>query len=627
MKSERLLILLAIVVGLFIAVPKIRPLLFETSSEHAVNRLNIHYFKDLTGPRTVSHLPPKPERAPWRNYTKGGSSRLAILLSDPSAPWLGLVHGLKSIGVPFIVTTDYRQAIRHRVVLVYPMVPGPKLSQDALQALHDHPFHGGTLLASNVLGGGMFDIFGVEDALPSRAHRVIRFKETPLTQGFQHEREKEISLGSDGLIGSYAYTHPKEAPLATYEDGSAAIVQRHWGKGRAIALGVDIGHMLMLGANNLENGISRNYVNQFEPTLDMFLRFIANVYRAGEPNAVTLWSVPAGKSLSVLMTHDIDYAKSLANAVEYARYEKSQGIRGTYFTQVKYIKDFNDEYFYNRAGVKNVQALRDLGMEVASHSVSHSRQYARLPQGSGRERYPTYVPYVVNSSTTYNGTVFGELRISKFLLENFLPGYEVVSFRPGHLSVPKSLPESLLATGYKYSSSVTANNALSHLPYQLNHNLDFNADLPVFEFPVTVEDEEAPRMDQRVAHAIRLAHHLSRYGGLFNVLIHPNVLAHKMTFEKEFVSAVAPFSWFGSVSDFGDWWAARNEVTVDSAGAKRLTLEAPVSITGLTLIVPKGWKFQGIRPENNETPRPRVEQIGQRVVISGPMQGRYTLQL
>jgi len=43
----------------------------------------------------------------------------------------------------------------------------------------------------------------------------------------------------------------------------------------------------------------------------------------------------------------------------------------------------------------------------------------------------------------------------------------VVSFRPGHLSYPFALPQALQATGFAFSSSVTAGNALSHLPFRL----------------------------------------------------------------------------------------------------------------------------------------------------------------
>ena len=42
--------------------------------------------------------------ADWRTYRGGDTARLAILLTDESSAWLGLVHGLKSLGLPFTLT-------------------------------------------------------------------------------------------------------------------------------------------------------------------------------------------------------------------------------------------------------------------------------------------------------------------------------------------------------------------------------------------------------------------------------------------------------------------------------------------------------------------------------------------
>ena len=110
-----------------------------------------------------------------------------------------------------------------------------------------------------------------------------------------------------------------------------------------------------------------------------------------------------------------------------------------------------------------------------------------------------------------------------------------MSFRPGELSNPVALPQALQAAGYRYSSSTTANNSLTHLPYQLNYDRLYDAETDVFEFPVTVEDEELPKLGERLSQAVELAHQIGRYGGAFVFLIHPNILDHKLEFEKRFV--------------------------------------------------------------------------------------------
>src|SRR5450759_4746860 len=75
----------------------------------------VYVFEGVSGPQKPTAVPPA-EPARWQNYEHGGTGRLALLLTDPDSAWLGLVNGLQSIGVPFLITRDYREAVRHRVV-------------------------------------------------------------------------------------------------------------------------------------------------------------------------------------------------------------------------------------------------------------------------------------------------------------------------------------------------------------------------------------------------------------------------------------------------------------------------------------------------------------------------------
>ena len=96
-----------------------------------------------------------------------------------------------------------------------------------------------------------------------------------------------------------------------------------------------------------------------------------------------------------------------------------------------------------------------------------------------------------------------------------------------------------------------------------------------------------------------MARELARYGGLMNVLIHPDITGHKLQFERDFITALKPVAWFGTVNDFATWWAARNEVAVDvelSANFAAVTLTAPQPLTGLPLQVPASWRLQSVEP-------------------------------
>ena len=572
-------------------------------SRHNIAQGRPYLFPGVKGPEGVSVVT-TPQPTLLQPYGTPSKSRLAVLITDPASSWLGLVHGFKSAGLPFVITEDYKQALEHAVVVVYPEIPGTLLKKEALKALAEFPAKGGILIGINVLGAGMQEVFGFQEALPSRDHFEVSFNaKDPLLSSFDHPRELTIRVGNPRKgpenMGTYSYTQNRQPPLATYEDGAAAITQKSYGRGRAYAVGFDLGFLLLRGYNNRAEEFARSYVNQFEPSLDVLVGLVKEIYRLGEPSAVTIGTVPSGKSLSVLLTHDIDYTQSMENAIAYAEYEKSQGIKGTYFLQTKYIRDYNDDVFFNEHGVRLLKLLAGLGMDLGSHTVAHSKELKNFPLGSGAEQYPSYIPFVKNRSTALNGTILGELRVSKFLIETF-SGQAVISFRPGELSNPFALPQALEASGYLFSSSVTANSSLTHLPFQLNYGRGTDTELDVFEFPVTVEDEEFPEMGKQLPQALELAQRIRRYGGCFVLLIHPNVLDHKLEFEKRFIEAVKDFAWFGSLTEFGQWWAARNALTVDvySDGTKHtVVVDAPRNMTGLTLEVPKGWLLRHVEPK------------------------------
>ena len=556
----------------------------------------VHVFSNLEGPDTLTPVPVIGPTS-YKNYEQGSQSRLAIYLTDESSNWLGLAHGLKTIGVPFLITTDYETALQHDVVLVYPIISGKLLSSDALKALADFPRQGGTLMAVNVLGGGMQSIFGFEDVIETKNHHRLNFNEGyALTEDFKSLYQHSIKVGSETNStrnpGLNSYTQPENLPIAVYEDGSAAITFKAHGDGRAYAIGIDIGQILLKGYNFREEDIAQYYVNHYQPSLDALLRFIMKVYQEGEDDAVILGTVPEGKSLSVMMTHDVDYTKSLKNALSYAKFEQEQDIRATYFVQTKYIKDYNDSIFLNDDGANYLRQLDDMDADLQSHSVSHSLQFHEFDMGTGEERYPDYTPYVYSPELTRKASLLGELRVSKFLLESFKQKGEVTAFRPGYLRNPPQLSQALQATGYRYSSAVTANKSLTHLPFQLNADRGFEAETQIFEFPVTIEDEKLPKLGDRLDEAIILADILKKYGGIFVVLNHPDVLGHKLDFEKGFIEHVKPFAWIGSLPEFGAWWAARNDVQIDVTSdgqQKTIHLKSLHPVKGLSLTLPSGY--------------------------------------
>jgi len=607
-------------------------------------RPGIYIFEGITGPGETS-LVQDPVLWDFARYAEGSTSRLAVLLTDPESSWLGLAHGLKSMGIPFILTQDPQRALRHSALLVYPTISGKVLERETLQDLAAYPRQGGTLIGVNVAGGGLNEVFGFDRAVPGRTRYEIRFDRTqPLVSGLSDPREAVLRIRSDprqneyssqthqepaGItsqqaLGTFGYTDPTYAPLALFDDGTAALTQKPYAQGKTYAFGTDIGFLLLKGYDYREEGIARSYVNDYEPMLDVLLRLIRDIYREAEPNAVTLNPVPDGKSLAVMITHDVDYPKSLRNSLRYAELEQSRGIRATYFIQTKYIRDWLDEIFFNPKAVELVRKLEARGMEIGSHSVSHAELFSDFPLGDGREQYPTYQPFIRRRREAINGTILGELRVSKFLLDHFLERIEVISFRPGYLSNPPELPQALLAAGFLFTSTITANKSLTHLPFQLNYSRGFEAEVGIYEFPVTVEDEHRPKLGDRLPQALELAEKIGRHGGIFVVLIHPDILGHKFEFEEAFIDAVREFAWFGSVSDFGRWWSVRDrielDVALDGLNTSIVNLDIPAGITGLTLKVPADYSFLKSQPSGLE-----IRQTGRDIWIKDA-RGRIELE-
>jgi peptidoglycan/xylan/chitin deacetylase (PgdA/CDA1 family) len=589
------------------------------SSGYTVRAKDIYHFPDISGPAGKSNLP-HVNRTNWEKYQSGSHSRLAVLLTDTNSPWLGLVHALKTIGIPFVLTRDYRQAIKHRVVLVYPLISGKVLDAAALRALAQFPQQGGTIIGVNV-HGGLQETFGFAEAVESGTRREIRFGEASTAFGFTEAKERAISLGrgaknaageSTAAIGTLGYRNTSEPPIAEFDDGTAAITQRRIGAGFAYALGFDPGFLALKSYGNRDDEIGRHYVNQYEPTLDVLLRLLRQIYRQAARSNVTIETVPFNRALTVLLTHDVDFAGSVQNAVAYAEFEQSQNIKATYFVQTKYIRDYNDDIFLTQETMPALRRLAEMGMEIGSHTVCHSLMFAKMPPGTGDERYPDYTPFVQDRTTVFNASLLGELRVSKFLLER-LTGVQVKSFRPGELSNPFLLPDALEATGYSYGSSVTANDSFTHLPFQLNYGRGYEAESPIFEFPVTIEDEEQPELGSRLNEGIALARQVSRSGGVVNVLIHPNILGHKLEFERGFVAAFKDSAWFGTIGEFGDWWAARNDVILDVETRGKsliIKLQIPREMAGLTLRLPAQSKFMKSTPANES-----IQQSGDALVI------------
>jgi len=561
---------------------------------------NQYFFEGIKGPTSVSSVA-EPVPASWKSYQTNNPSALVILLTDTSSDWLGLVHGFKNIGIPFTLTDNIQEAIRHHTIMVYPVISGKVLSMDNLKQLAAVPRNGGNLIGVNVYGGGLNVVFGFEEIIPAnnRSQLLLTNNLPEIMSRFTHPNEQVFNLFNPkdfpDKIHTNGYTNAS-TPLIIYGgDSTAMLTYKDYGVGKAFAFGVDLGNYFLRYMNGRGFNANKTYANHYEPGMDVILRIIKKIYEFS-PVGVTLGTVPFDKDFTLVITHDIDYTKSIVNMVTYARMEHKLGVTATYFIQTKYIKDWNDDIFFKKETIKYLKEIYELGMEIGSHSVSHSRTFSKFPLGSGKESYPRYKPFVQELTKTYNGSILGELRVSKYLLEQTIPGCKIVSFRPGYLQYPFTLPQALAATGYSYSSSITANKVQTHLPYMQTYNREYTAETDNVEMPITIEDELDAPLLQRLDSTLIIADALSTYGGLMNVLIHTDITGQKLQFEQQLIIALRSRAYIATIQMFGKWWWVRNKVQVK---VKVMHDEYHVEvipsgkeeIEGLTLHVPLSWKF------------------------------------
>lgn len=183
--------------------------------------------------------------------------------------------------------------------------------------------------------------------------------------------------------------------------------------------------------------------------------------------------------------------------------------------------------------------------------------------------------------------MFGEVRVSKQLLDGELPGQQTVFFRAGHLRVPPTLPEVLQRCGYLFDSSFTAPDVLTNFPYALPLGLSFEEDSGILEFPLTFEDEEAPRLDLRVTNMLDVIRANAENEAISVILIHSNEAHYKLKAEEDLLGQLPPGVIATDAVSFARFWRARERLKWTIAPGQigsgiQLTVTTEEPVEGLT---------------------------------------------
>jgi hypothetical protein len=113
---------------------------------------------------------------------------------------------------------------------------------------------------------------------------------------------------------------------------------------------------------------------------------------------------------------------------------------------------------------------------------------------------------------------------------------------------------------------------------------------PIYEFPVTIEDEEKPKLGDRFETESAVIAKIAAHHGLVVILIHPDILDHKFAFEQQLIQRWKGRAWMPDLDEFGTWWRARDDADLDvvQMGAGwSLTVDAPEALQNVTVLLPK----------------------------------------
>ncbi|KAF9433230.1 hypothetical protein BGZ76_009719 [Entomortierella beljakovae] len=614
-------------------------------------------------------------------FGTGTTSRLALLVPKTAYKdypgWLALYKALVFQGIPVKVTKDPSVARAHEAVIAYHALqpkyleflesitwamyvnkgntlisvghntndlvlsalfgisPNTKTNTNARQAIALNP-PSSSVPVSSV--NNQFTFTDVRDA------QIPLYREE-LETGFPTIGYSLNWLGNAFALGTYITDEGKRDSL------HGITIKSNDKGGKTIAIGFDLGAYIGQSNGGKTSGVPRSYVAQYEPGYDNILRIIKRLYETATPDGlVTSWPVPGNKGVHFAWTYDIDAQDSYELAYEAADDLRKRGMKGTINWQAKLVKDAYDVASFTHY-YRNISAVEALGnMELASHSVSHSPNLEQFPVGTGKEiwhginyaednyfpfigqctndtgAWTTNIPGATDCQTpnsklyfyTFGGSLLGETRVSKFILESIsIVKASVKSFRTGHLLYPDTLPQVLAASGFKYSSSGASNDRNSHMPYQAFYNQAYNQAVDLIEFPLSASDEdglingdfEAPGAKyvngSYAYQQYQLIQKIAKYGAQYTFLIHPTThdvpptaptyFKDKLAFQQTLAPMVQNISYFDTMVGRGDFHSARINSGIDvaiSGNIATVTVTLTESIVDLTLRVPTAWALK-----------------------------------
>ena len=490
-----------------------------------------------------------------------------------------LKHCFDIFAIQYTITDNLAAASGAAVIFTAGDLRNTTFSPSELQQLYSYVENGGVLVSQVVIGNKLFSLFGIKDLNESKKRYAISFQEPAADSSLVYldrPEERTVSLGNKKLYNKVIWTHAFSVTdakaLASTEDKKTIFSVNRYGEGVAYLLGVSLSDSVLLPHVGNDYEAQRGWINTFEPGSDVFLLIMKSIYEQYTMPFIYLSTVPYGKKTALILSHDVDAQPSFKNMVDYAELEKRFGVSGTYFITTKYFKDDMDTGYYDADGIEYIKKVKQLGGDIGSHTVTHSIIFEKFPAGSINTTRRNYKIIV-------SPTVFGEVKVSKELLDSDIPSQNTISFRSGYLRYPENLIDTLEKSGYLYDSSFSADDIMCNYAYRaFKFRKVGSEESSVIEIPVIFDDSQGLLTPKNVNELVdKWIDIISANGdneAISGLLIHPSETGYKLKAEEILLKKISEENiWIGNLSDYGDFWSVRNNYKYESGiDGKTLTI-------------------------------------------------------